>query len=90
MLKVDHSFVRGLPDSKEDTEIVKLILSLAQSLNFTTVAEGVEHFEQLVFLTGLGVQEAQGYHFAKPMPIEEFIAYVNSYNPSDYFWTKKS
>jgi len=90
VLKVDHSFVRGLPDSKEDAEIVKLILSLAQSLNFTTVAEGVEHFEQLVFLTGLGVQEAQGYHFAKPMPIEEFIAYVNSYNPSDYFWTKKS
>ncbi len=90
VLKVDYSFVRGLPDSKEDAEIVKLVLSLAQSLNFKTVAEGVEHFEQLVFLTGLGVQEAQGYHFAKPMPMEDFLAYLEDYNPSDYFWTKKA
>ncbi len=89
-LKIDYSFIRGLPDSKEDAEIVKLILSLAQNLNFKAIAEGVEYFEQLVFLTGLGVQEAQGYYFAKPMPMEEFLAYMKTYTPQDYFWSKKT
>ncbi len=87
-LKIDYSFVRGLPDSKEDAEIVKLIVSLAQNLNLKTVAEGIERYEQLVFLTGLGIQEVQGYYFAKPMPVREFLDYMKAYTPQDYFWSK--
>ncbi len=88
VLKIDYSFVRGLPDNKEDTEIVKLIVSLSRALGLRTVAEGVERFEQLVFLTGLGVHEVQGYYFSRPMPLREFLSYVDNYKPDMYFWAK--
>jgi len=88
-LKIDQSFVRGIPDIREDVEIVKSIITLAKSLGKKTVAEGVETREQLVFLTGMGVDEAQGFFFAKPMPHKEIVNFVNSYDPEQYFWPKR-
>jgi diguanylate cyclase (GGDEF)-like protein len=88
-LKIDYSFVKGLPDEKKDVEIVKTILLLAQGLGKKTVAEGVETREQLVFLAGLGVDEVQGFYFARPMPKGECIKWIEDYRPETYFWPKR-
>ncbi len=57
--------------------IVKMILSLAESLNLKTVAEGVETEEQLYFLRDMGCDEIQGYLFSKPLPAEEFTTLLH-------------
>jgi EAL domain-containing protein (putative c-di-GMP-specific phosphodiesterase class I) len=56
---------------KDNTEIVKTILSLAENLGMDVVAEGVETQEQMALLRNLNCQNGQGYFFAKPMNIDE-------------------
>lgn len=72
VLKIDKSFVDGLPGDPEDTAIVTTIIRLADSLGLTITAEGIESQEQADRLVELGCHRGQGYHFARPMPIEEF------------------
>jgi len=69
-LKVDRSFVDGLGQTREDTEIVSGIISLAHTLNLQVVAEGVENRLQLERLREVGCDAAQGYHFSEPLPGE--------------------
>jgi diguanylate cyclase (GGDEF)-like protein/PAS domain S-box-containing protein len=69
-LKVNHSFVGGLGKTREDTEIVSGITSLARALNLRVIAEGVENPLQLERLREIGCDAAQGYHFSKPLPGE--------------------
>jgi len=72
-LKIDRSFVGGLPDRSEDVAIVGAVLSLAQSLEIPVVAEGVEEETQLHFLRGRGCEDTQGFLLAKPMPGDELL-----------------
>ncbi len=68
VLKVDRSFVARIKnESKEDCEIVRLIITLAHALQLRVVAEGIETQEQLDFLVGLGCEFGQGYLFSKPL-----------------------
>jgi diguanylate cyclase (GGDEF)-like protein/PAS domain S-box-containing protein len=67
-LKVDRSFVKGLPDDAENFAIVRAILSLAKSLGFSVTAEGVETFEQSRALRQLACDTLQGYFFSVPVP----------------------
>lgn len=67
-LKVDQSFVRGLPDDKDSHSIVKAVVSLAKNLGFTVTAEGVETLEQARLLIALECETLQGYYFSKPIP----------------------
>ncbi|MEW6704276.1 MAG: bifunctional diguanylate cyclase/phosphodiesterase [Pseudomonadota bacterium] len=69
-LKIDRSFVRGLPDKRESAIIVATIASLARSLGLATVAEGVETEAQSQHLRDLGCDHLQGYLFARPLPVE--------------------
>jgi EAL domain-containing protein (putative c-di-GMP-specific phosphodiesterase class I) len=69
-LKIDRSFVRGLPDRRESALIVASIASLARALGLATVAEGVETEAQHQHLRELGCDQLQGYLFAKPLPVE--------------------
>ena len=55
---------------------MKVIVNLAKELNIKTVAEGVENEEQYELLKEIGCDIAQGYLFAKPMPLEEAIKYI--------------
>jgi diguanylate cyclase (GGDEF)-like protein len=71
-IKVDRSFVDGLGAEEDDTAIVSAIVDIADSLGLGTIAEGVETFEQLEALEGLGCHGAQGYLFAAPMCAAEF------------------
>ncbi len=72
-IKIDRSFVSGLPDRSEDVAIVGAVLSLAQSLNIPTVAEGVENESQRLFLANRHCHEIQGFLLAKPMPAAEML-----------------
>lgn len=74
-LKIDKSFVSGLPGDKDDAAIVTSIVSIATTLSLEVVAEGVETQEQLDFLRSLGCCGGfQGYLFSRPLPAHEFAA----------------
>lgn len=70
-LKIDRSFVDGLPNNQEDAAIVEAIIRLGLSLELVTIAEGVETAEQFESLRALGCTCAQGNFFAPPRPAEE-------------------
>ena len=75
-IKIDQSFIRGIPASHEDAQIIKTIISLSQGLNKSVIAEGVETEGQKSFLQEAGCSEMQGYLFAKPLPAVEFEQFM--------------
>ncbi len=70
-LKIDRSFVQGIPDDVDNTAITTAIIALGHSLKLKVVAEGVETVTQLNFLRSLDCDEIQGYLFSKPLPVDE-------------------
>ncbi len=70
-LKIDRSFVSGIPTDDQDIAITRAIIALADSLNLDVVAEGVETQEQLAFIQHLKARHYQGYFFCKPVPADE-------------------
>jgi len=72
-VKIDQSFVRGIPESKDDEAIVEAIIAMAHSLHLKVVAEGVETKEQFDFLRTHGCDQIQGYYFSKPIPANEIV-----------------
>jgi diguanylate cyclase (GGDEF)-like protein/PAS domain S-box-containing protein len=72
-VKVDQSFVRGIPGNSDDSAIVEAIIAMAHSLQLKVVAEGVETQEQFDFLCKLGCDQIQGYYFSKPIPANEVV-----------------
>ena len=81
VLKIDQSFIRGLPESAEDMKIVTAIQSLAKSFEMKTVAEGVETLEQYRQLKSLGCDAIQGFLFSKPIPEAKVTDFLNSHQP---------
>jgi len=84
VLKIDRSFVSGAGVADADTAIVAAMISLARALGLRVVAEGVETSEQLARLRDLDCDEAQGYHFSRPLPAEEIPAAIFE-NTSRYY-----
>ncbi|MCO6059528.1 EAL domain-containing protein [Pseudomonas sp. MOB-449] len=72
VLKIDRSFVDGLPDGERDAQIARAIIAMAHSLNLAVIAEGVETHAQLDFLREHGCDEVQGYLFGHPVPAAQF------------------
>jgi diguanylate cyclase (GGDEF)-like protein/PAS domain S-box-containing protein len=77
MLKIDRSFLAGIEDSPDTVAMIQALKALADSLNITMVAEGVETQSQVALLEELDCQYAQGYYFAKPMTAAEFESLVS-------------
>jgi diguanylate cyclase (GGDEF)-like protein len=81
-VKVDRVFVDGLGTDPHDTALVAAIVAMASALDLQVTAEGVETHEQLAGLKHLGVQRAQGFHFARPMSAELISKLV----AAQHFW----
>ncbi|MEA2361173.1 MAG: hypothetical protein QOD71_318 [Thermoleophilaceae bacterium] len=73
LLKIDMDFVRDLPTNQASQHVVKAVVSLARDFDQRTVAEGVEDEETLRLLSDFGVDYAQGYAIARPMPVHEVL-----------------
>lgn len=77
-LKIDRSFITGLPDDPDDVAITRTIIQLARGLNFDIVAEGVETEDQLLFLKQYGCDIIQGYLFYRPLTLEDLSGVLNT------------
>ncbi|QBL10927.1 EAL domain-containing protein [Rheinheimera sp. D18] len=70
-LKIDRSFVKDIPDDRNDMNIVAAIIAMAQKMNLRVVAEGVETAEQVEFLRRNACYQVQGYYFSTPLAEQE-------------------
>jgi len=71
-VKIDKSFISRLTDSKNDKKMISTIISIAKNFDLNIVAEGVETFEQLSFLSKIDCDIFQGFYFEEPMHFIEF------------------
>jgi diguanylate cyclase (GGDEF)-like protein len=78
VLKIDQSFVQSLTTDPADATITETIVKLAAGLNLTTIAEGVETFEQLLLLGSFGCKRMQGFLFGRPVPAETFAQWLDN------------
>ena len=85
ILKIDQSFVRDMLDDPEDMAIVEGVIGLTQAFKRKVIAEGVETVGHGLALLLLGCDLAQGYGIARPMPPEQFPAWVAQFMP-DELW----
>lgn len=86
-LKIDRSFVQGLPNDPEDVSLVDAILAMAGSLGMRVVAEGVESREQLEFLRERGCPCLQGFYFGIPMSARHLLEW-NTNRRQEWLFTE--
>ncbi len=75
-LKIDRTFVQDMGTDSDDEVIVRAVVDLARNLGLGTIAEGVEDLGTWARLSQLGCDSAQGYYLARPMPQEQFWAWI--------------
>ncbi|MEC7119384.1 MAG: EAL domain-containing protein, partial [Pseudomonadota bacterium] len=75
-LKIDQSFIKHMIDSPNDVMIVRSTIELAHSLGFRVVAEGVETQAISQTLADFGCDFAQGYFYARPLPFDDYVAWL--------------
>jgi EAL domain-containing protein (putative c-di-GMP-specific phosphodiesterase class I) len=73
-LKIDHSFIAGVPDDLGDVAITHAVIGMAHNLGMKVIAEGVETKVQRDFLAAQGCDEYQGYFFSAAVSAEEMLA----------------
>lgn len=79
-LKIDRAFVKDINDAGDHGEIAKAVINMCSSMGIHTIAEGVETDAQYQYLKFNGVDEIQGWYFARAMPVKEFEAFVHQHN----------
>ncbi|MFC6673257.1 EAL domain-containing protein [Marinobacterium aestuariivivens] len=80
-LKIDREFVEDLPQGKDSIAIVRSVISIAQHLGLTVVAEGVETREQMAFVKQAGCPLVQGYYFHRPVEAQQLSLLLASSDP---------
>ena len=75
-VKIDRSFIMGIPGDKDDAQIASTILAMAHGLGLDVVAEGIESEDQLNFLNTLECARGQGYYLCKPMSAEDVVDWL--------------
>jgi len=75
-LKIDQTFIRDLATDPDDAAIIRAIIQMARSLKLRTIAEGVENDVMLDQLRLFECDEAQGYHFSRPLPAQGFAEFL--------------
>jgi EAL domain-containing protein (putative c-di-GMP-specific phosphodiesterase class I) len=81
-VKIDRSFVSEMHRRSEEFTIVRSMIDLGHNLGLKVVAEGVEHADDLVLLRRLGCDLAQGFHLARPLPLDDLLAWLDRYTAS--------
>ncbi|TCL69481.1 EAL domain-containing protein [Rhizobium sp. BK251] len=79
-IKIDKSFIGDMSSKEKSGAIVKSVISLGQSLNMVTTAEGVETIEQATFLTKEGCDQLQGFYFSKPVTATELTSFIDHWD----------
>ncbi|MES2206676.1 MAG: EAL domain-containing protein [Pseudomonadota bacterium] len=79
VIKIDRSFIRNIPNDKEDKALTETIINMGKNLNLTVVAEGVETQEQYDFLRGKLCDEFQGFFFSKPIDKDQFAQLLRTH-----------
>ncbi|MEL7447889.1 MAG: bifunctional diguanylate cyclase/phosphodiesterase [Pseudomonadota bacterium] len=80
VLKIDRKFIMNMTESRRDRHVVKSILSLASSLDYKVIAEGVETQEQVAALQELGCFNVQGFFYSRALPQPEFLEFLAGAN----------
>ncbi|MEB3228504.1 MAG: EAL domain-containing protein, partial [Synechocystis sp.] len=75
ILKIDQSFIQGIPQDPDDVAIARAIVALGKSLELEIVAEGVETADHVAFLKLIGCDYAQGYFYSPPVPPANIASY---------------
>ncbi|MFN3581075.1 MAG: putative bifunctional diguanylate cyclase/phosphodiesterase [Pseudomonas sp.] len=75
-LKIDKSFMAGVPDNASDCQLAQTIIAMARNMNLRVLAEGVETLAQRDWLQGQGCDQFQGYWIGKPMPADDFARWM--------------
>jgi diguanylate cyclase (GGDEF)-like protein/PAS domain S-box-containing protein len=78
-LKLDQTFIRDLRGSSQEKAIISAAIALSTGFNFRIVAEAVETQQQVDFLHSLGCEEAQGYHYSRPLSAEATRQFLDSH-----------
>lgn len=74
VLKIDQTFIKGLPDNQNDIAITTAVIALGHNLGLEVVAEGVETTEQMEYLSGVGCDIIQGYFLSRPLPASKVVS----------------
>lgn len=82
-VKIDKSFVHGLPDDQENVTLVTAIVAMAHGLNLKVVAEGVETQAQWDFMKEVNCDYFQGFYISKPMPTDKFEEYLAAFSKEE-------
>jgi diguanylate cyclase (GGDEF)-like protein len=80
-LKIDRSFVSNIQARDQNLKIVQTIIALADTLNMSAIAEGIETYQQLALLQSLGCEYGQGFYFSQPLPADEAAALFQAPQP---------
>ena len=81
-LKIDRSFITDVTTDEQDRTLVEVIIKMGQALGIQVVSEGVETQEQMDLLSEYGCDYVQGYFLGKPMPFENFVEFLQTYQAS--------
>ncbi len=76
-VKIDRSFINGLPDDPEGLAIIKAVVSLSETFGFNVIAEGVKNIEQEQTLIRNGCKNFQGYFYSRPQPLDELLEMIH-------------
>ncbi len=79
-LKIDRSFISECTTDENSSAIVRAILAMAKQLGITSVAEGVETEEQARFLSMQNCEILQGFHYSRPLPMEDVTQFIQQHN----------
>ena len=81
IVKLDRQFLLDIEMEKDNytSEFLQLLINMIQKLGFSVLAEGVETKEQVVLLKNAGCRFAQGFYYAKPMPKDRFLEFLDTH-----------
>lgn len=80
-LKIDQSFVRSMSTHSASKVLVRSIIGLAGNLGMKVIAEGIESMQEAAILRGMGCQFCQGFWFAKPLPFDDAVKFLQTWKP---------